>query len=81
MLGIDAGRALEDLDDGLLARNLQHLAAALRAVGQRQVDDLRVAGELRGKSVSGWRDLRARCVRTLTLSRITRGPFTADTVR
>ena len=41
--GINARRALEDLDDGLGALHLQHLACARAAVGERQVDDL---GEL-----------------------------------
>ncbi|KAI0564002.1 hypothetical protein FGB62_31g125 [Gracilaria domingensis] len=43
---VDAGGALEDLDDGPFAVDLQHLAAALGAVAQGEGDDLGVAREL-----------------------------------
>ena len=37
---VDAGRALEDLDDRFFALHFEHLPAALRPVRQRQLHDL-----------------------------------------
>ena len=42
---IDAGGAFEDLHDGLAAGDFEHLAAALRAVWERERDDFVVGGE------------------------------------
>jgi hypothetical protein len=47
-LDVDTRRALEDLDDGLLALDLEDLTSSLGAVGQSKGDDLVIRGELRG---------------------------------
>lgn len=52
VLGVNARRALEHLDDGRLARHLEHLAAPLGTVAQRQIDDLGVLGQLLEKEKS-----------------------------
>lgn len=46
-LDVDARRALEDLDDGLLALDLEDLTSSLGAIGQSESDDLVVRRELR----------------------------------
>lgn len=48
-LDVDTRRALEDLDDGLLALDLEDLTSSLGAVGQSKGDDLVIRGELRGE--------------------------------
>ena len=39
-LDIDAGRALEDLDDRLLSLNLKHLTATFGAIGEGKLYNL-----------------------------------------
>jgi hypothetical protein len=44
---VDTGGALEHLNDGAVAVNLEDLASSRRAVAELDVDDLRVLGGLR----------------------------------
>jgi hypothetical protein len=45
-LGGGTARTLKDLDDGHVTIDLEHLSAAFRAVGQCNVDDLRITDAL-----------------------------------
>lgn len=47
-LGWEVGWGMPYLDDGFGPHHFQHLPAPGRAVGEREVDDLRVLGELQG---------------------------------
>ena len=53
LAGVDAGGALEHLDDGAAAGDLEHLPGALGAIGQRQVHDLGELGELQRGQTRG----------------------------
>jgi hypothetical protein len=91
---VDAVRALEHLHDSLAALHLEHLSLALLAARERQVDDLGELGQLcrvrpkahtSSATASSVRPTlpqgRAKARRTLTLSRMTSGPFTPEMVR
>lgn len=83
----NTGTLAAHLHHGAVAVDLQHLPAAVCAIGQAQVDDLRVFSFLRAckSSVSISASTTQACaqpqLRTFTFSSTTSGPLTAEIVR